>query len=269
MSLFAAFFTLLATPTAAAPARTRDSFDDVRQLCASLRSADRPAGQLYRVEVNASGFALGRYRAEEQELELDGDRPLRAAGNSLYLDLHGVDEVAFKATEAQRDQWAHHKQAGKLALSVVFEPSADGCRGSLHAHQARLAGSARSWQLKDHQGQVLAAADEDGHPLERSGGPRAVKVQSVAMENEAPVADEGKARLGAAQGALDACATRAQGAGSLVLSFAAKGGALRDVQVALDGLHDEAVAGCIAKALTGATLAGAVTGRGTATIAVE
>ncbi len=269
MSPVLALFVLASASLAEPEARPLASFDQVRALCRALKQLDGPTGQIFRAEVPAAGFSFGRYRQADKELELDGDRPLRAASGSLYLDVRGIDEVAFRATEEQRDEWARAKGAGKLMLSVVFEPSAEGCRGSLHAHQARLAGVARSWQLIGEQGKIVAAADEDGRPLERLEGPRAARVRSVALENEAPVPDEGKARLSAAQSALEQCAARAQRPGSLVLSFAARAGALHDVNVAVDGLHDDAVAGCIAKALAGATLADNLSGRGMATIAVE
>ena len=268
LALFASF--ILASASLAEPdARPLASFDQVRALCRSLKQLDGPTGRLFRADIPGAGFVFGRYRQADKELELDGDRPLRAAAGSLYLDVRGIDDVAFRATEEQRDDWARRKGAGKLTLSVVFEPSAEGCRGSLHAHQARLSGVARSWQLIGEQGKVVAAADEDGRPLERLEGPRAARVRSVALENEAPVPDEGKARLRAAQSALEQCAAQAQRPGSIVLSFAARAGALHDINVALDGLHDDAVAGCMTKALAGTTLADNASGRGMATIAVE
>lgn len=270
LSLLAALV-LVAAPAAHedSQARPLESFEQVRELCTALRGSEGPQARLYRADVPSKAFAFGSYRARDKELELDGTRPLRAAAGSLYLDIKGIDELAFRASEAQLEEWKRDKEAGKLTLRVVFEPAAEGCRGSLFAHQARLAGKARSWQLLDEKGKVLAAADEDGQPLEHPDGPRAARVRSVALENEPPAADEGKARLDSAQRALDQCANRAQRPGSLVLSFAAKGGALRDVQIAVDGLHDDAVAGCITKALAGARMADSATGRGTATIAVE
>src|SRR4051794_6129909 len=50
---------------------------------------EEAAGRWYRVEVPSKAFAFGRYRAQDQQLELDGDRPLRAIDDMLSLDLDG------------------------------------------------------------------------------------------------------------------------------------------------------------------------------------
>src|SRR5207248_11674517 len=69
------------------------------------------AARWYRVEVPSKGFAFGRYRAQDQQLELDGDRPLRTIEDMLSLDLEGVDEVSFTARPEQVTAWAREKKA--------------------------------------------------------------------------------------------------------------------------------------------------------------
>src|SRR5437870_9169437 len=79
------------------------------------------AGRWYRVEVPSKGFAFGRYRTQDQQLELDGDRPLRAIDNMLSLDLEGIDEVSFTARSEQVTAWAQEKKAKALKLVVVWK----------------------------------------------------------------------------------------------------------------------------------------------------
>jgi hypothetical protein len=246
-----------------------DRFERVRALCEALRGqqAQDALERDYRIDVPSKGFALGRYRPEERELELDGDRPVRAADGTLLVDLRGIDEVAFHAGPEQVAQWKKLKEAGELTLSVVLRASPDGCAGSAHAGQLRLGGNAQSWRLLGPKGALLAAADEEGKPLSRLQGAPQARVRTVAFDAEKPAPDDGRSRLESAQPALDACARAAKKPGSLVVSFDSRGGTLHDVQVVVDSLRDEEVSSCIAKALTGAPLQGA--GHGTATIAVE
>lgn len=265
------------SPKAAAPAEAAkapaapvaiETFEQASDLCASLRGEGRAAAaqKSVRTEVPSNGFVFGRYRSAESELELDGDRPLRAASSTLMLDLAGIDEVAFTATPEQVAEWKRAKEDGNVKLEVVFRPSADGCTGNKHARHLRLAGRPESWRLVGDKGQTLAAADDEGKPG-RVAEARAAKVTSVAFEGEPPRPDEGREKLAAAQGALDACAKKAARPGSLVLAFSARGGAIQEVQVLVDGVRDQSVTECIAKAVSGARLAGA--GKGTAVIAVE
>src|SRR5918911_2247785 len=55
---------------------------DPAQVAAARKTAqarrEEAASRWYRVEVPSKGFAFGRYRAQDQQLELDGDHPLRA-----------------------------------------------------------------------------------------------------------------------------------------------------------------------------------------------
>src|SRR3954465_10865280 len=77
---------------------------------------EEAAARWYRVEVPSKGFAFGRYRAQDQQLELDGDRPLRAVDDMLSLDLDGVDDVAFNARPEQVAAWSKEKKAKTLKL---------------------------------------------------------------------------------------------------------------------------------------------------------
>src|SRR5436305_10972786 len=95
-------FTLLAAsfaPPGRPDAVPLTSEDQVRELCAALRApmgsseldpaetaarrrdAERlrteAVARSYRLSVPAKGFKFGRYRAEQQEIELDGSGPLR------------------------------------------------------------------------------------------------------------------------------------------------------------------------------------------------
>ncbi|MGZ6143960.1 MAG: hypothetical protein ACXWLM_11520 [Myxococcales bacterium] len=223
------------------------------------------AARWYRLEVPAKGFAFGQYRAQDKQLELDGDRPLRALDNMLSLDLDLVDDVAFNATPAQVSAWSKEKKAGKLKLVVVWKPSGDRCAGSAAAESWRIAGHARAWELAGAQG-VVAAANEEGDPI--GGRPTAVRIEKVTVESDAaPSADEGRGRLSQVQPALEKCAASAQRSGSLLLSFSVQGGRVRDPQVIMDSLRDEKVAGCVARAVSGAEVGG--NGHGTAAISLE
>ena len=77
----------------------------------------------YRVEVPSKGFAFGLYRAQDQQIELDGDRPLRAIDDMLVLDLEGIDDVSFNARAEQVAAWTQEKKAKALNLVVVFKPA--------------------------------------------------------------------------------------------------------------------------------------------------
>ena len=265
----------------------------VRELCAALRApmgssgldpaetaAERQraerlrnevASRAYRVAVPAKGFVFGRYRAEQQEIELDGDRPLRAMNGALSLDLAGIDEVAFQATPQQVREWNARKAAGELSLVVLFRPTGERCAGSAAAGIFRLSGEPLYWQIAAEEG-PLAAADEDGSPLEM-GPPRVhtVRIERVALDLELPGPDDARERLVAVQPALDRCARGVHRTGAMVVVFSVLAGRLRDVQVVMDALRDESVASCVAQALSGAQLRGieAASGHGTASIALQ
>ena len=269
------------------------SEDQVRELCAALRApmgpseldpaetaaqrkrAERLRGEAvlrsYRLSVPAKGFAFGRYRPEQQEIELDGKGPLRALDGALSLDLAGIDDVAFQASPAQVRDWNGRKSAGELSLVVQFRPSGEPCAGKAVAGIFRLSGEPLSWQIETDAGPV-AAADEDGAPVE-VGPPRihTMRIERVALDLEHPGFDDARERLGAAQPALDRCARGVRRTGAMVVTFAVQGGRLRDVQVVMDALRDETVASCVAEALSGAQLRGidAASGRGTASIALQ
>ncbi|MFN2549872.1 MAG: hypothetical protein ABR567_20810 [Myxococcales bacterium] len=219
------------------------------------------ASRWYRLEVPSKGFKFGRYRAQDKQIELDGDRPLRAVDNMLALDLDGIDDVAFHAAPEQVSAWSKEKKAGTLRLIVVWKPSGDRCAGSAAAESWRIAGKARSWELADAQGTV-AAADAEGEPV--GVAPRSVKIEKVTLES-----DDGtrEARLPGVQRDLEKCAANAQRTGSLLLTFNVQGGRVRDPQVIMDSLRDEKVAGCVARAVLGAEVGGS--GHGTAAISLE
>src|SRR5947209_4559805 len=148
----------------------------VKELCEALRERPPPgegdpaeqaaaqktafsrreeaAARWYRLEVPAKGFAFGQYRAQDKQLELDGDRPLRALDGVLALDLEGIDDVAFNARPEQVKAWNSEKNAGALKLVVVFKPSGERCAGSAAAQAWRLAGKVRSWELVGASGVV-------------------------------------------------------------------------------------------------------------------
>jgi hypothetical protein len=227
---------------------------------------DEAAGRWYRVEVPAKGFAFGRYRTQEQQIELDGDHPLRAVDDALSLDLEGIDDVAFSAKPEQVSAWSKEKKAKTLRLAVVWKPTGERCAGSSAAESWRVAGRARSWELLGPQG-TLASANEDGEPV-GTAGPRQVRVDKVSLESdEQPAENEGRSRLSSAQSSLERCAAGAQRAGKLVVTFSVQGGRVRDAQVIMDSIRDERIAGCVARAVGSAEMAGS--GRGTASISVQ
>ncbi len=276
---------LLAAPSEVLPLREEAQ---VRELCSVLRdtgesfegdpaeaAAARRTAQLkreqsiqasYSVEVPSKGFAFGRFRPGENLLELDGDRPLRAVNNELSLDLDGTDEVAFRARPEQVSQWSRAQKAGTIKLVVVFRPTGERCAGSSAARAWRLSGHAISWQIVDGD-KVVAAADDAGEPVGPPSGPRSILVEKVSLEE----AEEAKVSFAGVKSALDKCAAGARRLGTLVVTFAVQGGRVRDPQVILDALRDEAVSVCVARALSGALLTGAagMGGRGTATLALQ
>jgi hypothetical protein len=289
MVLLAAIFAVAAA-TAAPPdqdvvALTEEA--QVKELCAALSvqpadpdldpaeaAAARKAAQerreeaasrRYRLEVPSKGFAFGQYRAKEKELELDGDRPLRAVDNTLSLDLDGVDDVAFSATPDQVSSWSKEKKAGTLKLVVVWKPSGDRCAGSAAAESWRISGKAQSWSIAGAQG-VLAAADAEGEPVAR--GPRAARVEKVALDSDAKAPDDdGRTRLSSAQAALQKCVPGVQRGGSVLVSFSVQGGRVQNPEVIMNSLRDEKAAGCVARAIAGAEVGGS--GRGTASVTFE
>lgn len=240
---------------------------DPAQLAAAARAAqqrrEEAASRWYRLEVPSKGFAFGQYRPRDKQLELDGDRPLRAVDGTLALDLDGIDDVAFNATPEQVSAWAREKKAGTLKLVVVWKPSGERCAGSAAAESWRTAGKARSWELVGAQG-VVAAADAEGEPI--GGRPHAVKVEKVSVESDASD-EEGGRRLSGAQRDLEKCATQAQRTGTLLISFSVQNGRVREPQVIMDSLRDEKVASCMARAVSGAEVGGS--GHGTASITLE
>ena len=279
---------LIALLLAAAPAEDAVNLTEVsqvRDLCAALGASpgepgadpaeaaaaqkaaqgrrDEAASRWYRLEVPSKGFAFGQYRARDKQLELDGDWPLRAVDNTLSLDLDGVNEVAFNATQEQVSDWSKAKKASALRLVVVFKPAGDRCAGSAIAESWRIAGRTRSWELVGEQG-VVAQADAEGEPV--GGVPHVVKVEKVRLDSDAD--DQGaQGRLAQAQGALDKCAAGAQRTGMLLLSFNVQGGRVREPQVIMDSLRDEKIAACMAHAVSGLEVGG--TGHGTASISLE
>ena len=242
---------------------------DPAQIAEARKAAqarrEEAAGRWYRVEVPSKGFAFGRYRAQDQQLELDGDRPLRAIDDTLSLDLDGIDDVSFAAGSAQVTAWTQEKKAKALKLVLVWKPSGARCAGSAAAEAWRIAGHARSWELLGAQG-TLASANEEGDPV--GAGPRQMRVEKVTLDSDdAPLENEGRSRLASSQAALDRCAAGAVRTGRLVMSFSVHDGRVREPQVILDSLRDEKVAGCVARAISGTELAG--TGHGTASLTVQ
>jgi hypothetical protein len=243
---------------------------DPAQLAAARKAAlarrDEAAERWYRVDVPSRGFTFGHYRAQEQQIELDGDRPLRALDDMLVLDLDGIDEVAFNARPDQVTAWNKEKAAKALKLVVVFKPSGERCAGSAAAESWRIGGKARSWELVGAGGPV-AAANEEGEPI-GGGAQRQVRIEKVALDSdEAPQENDGRSRLAGSQRALDRCVASAQRAGKLVVSFSVQNGRVRDAQVIMDSTRDEGVSRCVAKAISGTEMYGA--GHGTASITVQ
>src|SRR3954469_18323097 len=219
----------------------------------------------YQVEIPSKAFSLGRYREQDRQLELDGDRPVRALDDMLSLDLEGIDDVAFSARPEQVSAWSREKKAGTLRLRVVWKPAADRCAGSAAAESWRIAGRVRSWQLVGAEG-VVAAANEDGEPA--GTGPQKARVEKVTLDSDAaPQEEEGRERLSTAQRALDRCAAAAQRGGNLMISFSIQGGRVREPRIIMDSVRDEKASGCVAHAISGAEVGG--NGSGTASIAFE
>jgi hypothetical protein len=267
---------LLATLIAAAPPpdvvpMTQEA--QVRELCAALRSPDErqrtaAAAAAYRLEVPAKGFVFGQYRAEQQELELDGSHPLRGLAGALTLDLDGIDDVAFHAPPEDADEWRGLKNAGSLTLVVTFHASGARCAGNPAAGIYRLEGTPLRWEL--HGGNaVLAASDEDGYPIDvKPGQAHSLKVHRVALESDPSGEAPPQGRLAPVQRELNACAQKAHGPGSMVVTFAVENGRIRDAQVIMDALRSPQVSACVARTLEGAPIDGRP-GRGTASLAVQ
>jgi len=256
----------------------------LREICAAFREQNgEPApgvttapshgqalSRIYQLQVPSKGFSFGRYHVDEEELELDPSHPLRALEGALTLDLANADDVAFRATPAQMKEWTGAKRDGKLSLTVYFRPSGDACAGNAAAHVFRLEGAPLWFQLEGAAG-VVAAADEEGLPVERPGSARTVRVSKVLLDSDAPLPDAGKNRLSVAQSALDRCAQAARRHGSLVVSFAVQEGRVRNPQVIMDAARDEDTARCVTEALAGAAIAAVdpAARRGTASLAVQ
>ena len=251
-------------------AQPSESNLDPAQLAAARKAAqarrDEAAERWYRVEVPSKGFAFGRYRAQDQQIELDGDRPVRAIDDMLVLDLEGIDDVSFNARAEQVAAWNQEKKAKALKLAVVFKPTGDRCAGNAAAESWRVAGRARSWELTGAQG-IVAAANEDGEPV-GGNGPRQVRIEKVTLDSDdAPQDNEGRSRLSSTQRALDRCAAGAHRAGKLLVTFSVQNGRVRDPQVIMDSMRDESISSCVAKAISGTEMYG--TGHGTASISVQ
>jgi hypothetical protein len=233
---------------------------------AALARREDALAHWYRLEVPSKGFVFGRYRAQDKQLELDGDRPLRALDGAIALDLEGVDDVAFAARPEQVSAWSREKKENSLKLVVVWRPTGERCAGSAAAQAFRLPGRARFWQLVGASG-ALATADAEGEPV--GAMPRSLKVEKVALESdENPPHDDGRARLSSAQGALERCITGAPRTGTMLITFAVQGGRIHDAQVIMDSLRDDKVSSCVARAVAGAPINGS-DGRGTAAISLE
>ncbi|MBS2024214.1 MAG: hypothetical protein JST92_17570 [Deltaproteobacteria bacterium] len=276
---------------------TLDSPERVRDLCAALETTNnmhftgepseiaeqrrtheaertRTIGKVFRVDVPSKGFSFGHYRTGQDEVELDGDRPLYALDGALALDLSGIDDVAFKSTPAQLADWSRLKKANTLVLQVTFRPAGDRCPGNLFARGHRLAGVPTAWRILGENGAVLGAADEENQPLDpnslsaQAAAPKSVKVTRVTLDESS---DESKTRLEGVQGALDRCMGNARRPGSMVVSFAVQQGRLTEPQVIMDAARDEQVSGCLARALAGAVVVGAErpSGRGSLTLSLQ
>ena len=251
-------------------AQPSDAELDPAQAAEARKAAEarreETASRWYRVEVPSKGFSFGRYRARDQQIELDGDRPLRGVDGTLSLDVEGTDDVSFDATAEQIAAWSQEKKSGTLRLAVVFKPSGERCAGSAAAEAWRIAGKPRSWELLASSG-IVAAANGDGEPV-NSPHPKAAHIDKVALDSdEGPPDAEGRGRLQQVQGALDRCAVSARRRGSLVVSFSVQSGRVRDPQVIVDGLRDEKTARCVSHAVDGAQLSGS--GHGTASVSLD
>jgi len=256
----------------------------VREICAALKQqGGEPApgvqpsqgraqtlSRTYVVTVPANGFGLGRYHESEQELELDGGHALRAVDGALTLDPTGLDDVVFRASPEQLKQWTAAKKDGQLSLTLYFRPAGDGCAGNPAARIFRMEAFPLWWQLEVKSAPV-AAADEEGLPVDKPGSGRTFHVEKVLLDSDMPRPDLGRDRLASAQGALDRCAQAARRRGSLVVSFNVESGHVHDPQVIMDAARDEETARCVARALSGAAISGADAHatRGTASLGVQ
>ena len=276
------FALLAAAPVPPANAFALTADDQVRKVCAALGEqggepapgvSETPATQalsrIYQLRVPSRGFAFGRYHEEEQELELDASRPLRALDGALTLDLTGADDVTFRASAAQMKEWSAAKRDGQLTLTVFFRASGDHCAGNPAARIFRMEGTPVWFQLEGSSG-ALAATDEEGLPVDRPGALRSFHVNKVLLDTDAPRPDVGKDRLVGAQTALDRCAQAARRRGSLVVGFSVQDGRVHNPQVIMDAARDEDTARCVTQALSGAAIASANHAtRGTASLAVQ
>jgi hypothetical protein len=261
-----------------------DAEAQVRDICAALHeqngepapgvtttpSAAGALSRIYQLRVPSKAFSFGRYHEEEQELELDASRPLRALEGALTVDLANADDVAFRATPAQMKEWMAAKRDGKVSLTVYFRPSGDGCAGNPAAHVFRIEGTPLWFQVESTAG-VVAAADEEGLPVDGPEPLRTFRVSKVLLDSDTPSKDVGKDRLSFAQSALDRCAQAARRRGSLVVSFSVQQGHVRNPQVIMDAARDEETARCVTQALSGAAIASVdpAATRGTASLAVQ
>jgi hypothetical protein len=280
--LLVALLAAAQVPPREAVALTADA--QVREICAALHqqngepapgvtttpSRGQALSRTYQLRVPSKGFAFGRYHEEEQELELDASRPLRALDGALTLDLLNADDVAFRATPAEMKEWTAAKRDGKLTLNLYFRPSGDDCAGNLAARIFRLEGTPAWFEIEGSSG-VVAVADEEGLPVDRPGSARTFRVSKVLLDSDATRADFGKDRLSVAQSALDRCAQAARRRGSLVVSFSVQEGRVRNPQVIMDAARDEETARCVTQALSGVTIASVdpAATRGTASLAVQ
>ena len=276
------FALLAAAPAPPANAVPLTADEQIRKVCAALGEqggepapgvAESPATQalsrIYQLRVPSRGFAFGRYHEEEQELELDASRPLRALDGALTLDLAAADDVTFRASPAQMKEWTAAKRDGGLMLTVYFRASGDHCAGNPAARIFRMEGTPVWFQLEGSSG-VLAATDEEGLPVDRPGSSRSFRVNKVLLDTDAPRPDAGRDRLAGAQAALDRCAQAARRRGSLVVGFSVQDGRVENPQVIMDAARDEDTARCVTQALSGAALASANHAtRGTASLALQ
>ncbi|HWE25946.1 MAG TPA: hypothetical protein VG496_18565 [Myxococcales bacterium] len=279
------FVALLAAASAApgnAVALTSDG--QVREICAALReqsgepapgvtaapSRSQPLSRIYQLRIPSRGFAFGQYHEEDEELELDSSRPLHALDGALTLDLVNADDVAFHAGPAEMKDWTAAKRDGKLSLTVYFRPSGDGCAGNEATHIFRVEGAPVWFELQGAGG-AIAAADEEGLPVDRPGSLRSFRISKVLLDSDTPRTDAGKDRLAVAQPALDRCAQAARRRGSLVVSFSIHEGRVRNPQVIMDAARDEETARCVTQALAGAPIASVdpAATRGSASLAVQ
>src|SRR5437763_1070524 len=120
----------------------------------------------------------------------------------------------------------------------------------------RMEGMPLWWQL-EVDAAAVAAADEEGVPVDKPGTARTFRIDKVVLDTELPGPDAGRDRLSAAQGALDRCAHAARRRGSMVVSFGVQDGHVRNPQVIMDAAREENTAHCVSQALSGAAISGA------------